>query len=172
MTTFGPGWQMMDSFGLWLTQINETFRISFFLTGGLNGRVRFDLVFSFFSSFMYPDLWKFDKNEKFNPIQCQPGPKVIMTFYQCPGFIILLGYFYAYFFHFQDGLLDRSWVAGVLSFEVMLSHILTQFLVLIGQTSITLVFMFLVFKIPCHGPIGLIILITILQGFTGMCLGK
>ena len=24
---------------------------------------------------MYPDLWKFDKNEKFNPIQWQPGPR-------------------------------------------------------------------------------------------------
>ena len=34
----------------------------------------------FFSSFMYPDLWKFDKNEKFNPIQCQPGPKVVLSF--------------------------------------------------------------------------------------------
>ena len=30
---------------------------------------------------MYPDLWKFDKNEKSDPIQCQPGPKVVMTFY-------------------------------------------------------------------------------------------
>ena len=34
-----------------------------------------------FSSFMYPDLCKFVKNEKFNPIQWQPGPKVCMTFY-------------------------------------------------------------------------------------------
>ena len=24
---------------------------------------------------MYPDLWKFDRKEKFNPIQWQPGPK-------------------------------------------------------------------------------------------------
>jgi hypothetical protein len=29
---------------------------------------------------MYPYLWKFDKNEKSDPIQCQPGPKVVMTF--------------------------------------------------------------------------------------------
>ena len=51
------------------------------MTGGLNGGVRFDLVFSFFSSFMYPDLWKFDKNKKSNPIQYQPGPNVVMTFF-------------------------------------------------------------------------------------------
>ena len=31
---------------------------------------------------MYPDLWKFDKNEKSDPIQCQPGPKVVMTFFK------------------------------------------------------------------------------------------
>ena len=29
---------------------------------------------------MYPDLWKFVKNEKFNPIQWQPGPEVCITF--------------------------------------------------------------------------------------------
>ena len=68
--------------------------------------------------------------------------------------------------------MDRSWVAGVLPFEVMLSHILTQFFVLIGQTTITLIFIFLVFKIPCNGPIGWIIVIAILQGFAGMCFGK
>ena len=45
--TLEPGWQMMDSFGLWSTQINEIFRISFFLTGSLNDRVRF-LFSSFF----------------------------------------------------------------------------------------------------------------------------
>ena len=44
------------------------------MTGSLNGGVRFDL------SFMYPDLWKFYKNEKFNPIHWQPDPKVCMTF--------------------------------------------------------------------------------------------
>ena len=50
------------------------------MTGVLNGGVIIDLVFSFFSSFVYPDLWIFDKNEKMDPIQCQPGPKVAMTF--------------------------------------------------------------------------------------------
>ena len=67
---------MMDSFGCFPTKINEIFRISFFLTGGLNGRVRFDLVFSFvFSSFVYPDLWKFDKNEKLNPSIVNLAPR-------------------------------------------------------------------------------------------------
>ena len=59
--------------------------------------------------------------------------------------------------------MDRSWVAGVLGIEVMMSHILTQFLVLLGQTAITLIFIFMVFGIPCNGPIGWLIIITILQ---------
>ena len=54
----------------------------------------------------------------------------------------------------------------------MLSHIFTQFLVLVGQTTITLVFIFLVFEIPCNGPIAWIVVIAILQGFAGMCFGK
>ena len=53
----------------------------------------------------------------------------------------------------------------------MLSHIFTQFIVLLGQITITLVFVFLVFKIPCNGPVGWIVVIAILQGFAGMCYG-
>ena len=67
------------------------------------------------------------------------------------------------FYNFQDGLLDRSWVSGVLAIEVMASHIMTQFLVLLGQTAITLIFIFLVFGIPCNGPVGWLIIITVLQ---------
>ena len=72
----------------------------------------------------------------------------------------------------QDGILDRSWVAGVLPSEVMISHIFTQFLVLLIQTGLTLVFIFAVFEIPCNGPVGWIVVIAILQGFAGMCFGK
>ena len=47
---------MMDSFGLWLTYVNEIFRISFFLTGGLNGGVRF-LFTSFFGHQGFVSNW-------------------------------------------------------------------------------------------------------------------
>ncbi len=72
----------------------------------------------------------------------------------------------------QDGLLNRSWVAGVLPSEIMFSHIATQFVVLLGQTGITLIFILLVFGIPCQGPLGWLIVLTILQGFAGMCFGN
>ena len=48
MATLVPGCQMMDPFGLWWTVFNETLSISFFLTGGLNGGVKCDLLIKFF----------------------------------------------------------------------------------------------------------------------------
>ena len=114
---------------------------------------------------------------KFNqPIYGEAEPS--FTEFMAPGIIIIIIFFLAvaltgeaFISEKQDGLLDRSWVSGVLPIEVMSSHILTQFLVLLVQTSITLIFIFLVFDIPCHGPIGWLILIAILQGFAGMTFG-
>ena len=40
MATLGPGWQMMDSFGLWWTNVNEIRNLSSFWPGGLNGGVK------------------------------------------------------------------------------------------------------------------------------------
>ena len=101
------------------------------------------------------------------------------TEFMAPGVIIIIIFFLAvaltgeaFISEKQDGLLDRSWVAGVLPIEVMASHILTQLLVVLCQTTITLIFTFLVFNIPCKGPIGWLIVIAILQGFAGMTFGK
>ena len=56
--------------------------------------------------------------------------------------------------------------------EILVAAVLTQFLVLVGQTIITLVFILGVFGIPCHGPLGWVIALTLLQGCAGMCLGE
>ena len=106
---------------------------------------------------------------KFNqPIYGSLNPS--FTEFMAPGVIIIIIFFLAvaltgeaFISEKQDGLLDRSWVSGVLPIEVMASHILTQFLVLLVQTSITLIFIFLVFGIPCRGPIGWLILIGNVQ---------
>ncbi|KAI4460748.1 atp-binding cassette sub-family h member 1 [Holotrichia oblita] len=70
-----------------------------------------------------------------------------------------------------EGLLDRSWVAGVTPGEILFSHVVTQFVVMCGQTALVLIFMMLVFGVQCKGDIGWVILITILQGLCGMCFG-
>ena len=111
------------------------------------------------------------------PIYGSSNPS--FTEFMAPGIIIIIIFFLsvaatgeAFIAEKQDGLLDRSWVAGVLPSEVMLSHILTQFGVLLIQTAITLIFIFLVFAIPCSGPVGWVVVIAILQGFCGMWFGK
>ena len=112
---------------------------------------------------------------KFNqPIYGSLNPS--FTEFMAPGVIIIIIFFLAvaltgeaFISEKQDGLLDRSWVSGVLPIEVMSSHILTQFLVLLVQTSITLIFIFLVFGIPCRGPIGWLILIGNVQFWLTSC---
>lgn len=70
-----------------------------------------------------------------------------------------------------EGLLDRSWVAGVTPFEILLSHVVTQFVVMCGQTALVLLFMIVVFGVTNNGDIILVIILTILQGLCGMCFG-
>lgn len=70
-----------------------------------------------------------------------------------------------------EGLLDRSWVAGVTPFEVLFSHVVTQFIVMCGQTALVLIFMIAVFGVTNNGELVWIVMLTILQGLCGMCFG-
>lgn len=70
-----------------------------------------------------------------------------------------------------EGLLDRSWVAGVTPVEVLMSHVVTQFVVMVGQTILVLLFMLVVYDVNCEGEIIWVICLTILQGLCGMCFG-
>lgn len=60
---------------------------------------------------------------------------------------------------------------GVTPFEVLFSHVITQFVVMCGQTALVLIFMIVVFQVECRGDIGLVITLTLLQGLCGMCFG-
>lgn len=68
-------------------------------------------------------------------------------------------------------MLDRSWVAGVTPGEILFSHVITQFVVMCGQTALVLIFMIVVFGVTNNGEIVWIVLLTILQGLCGMCFG-
>ncbi|KAI5641067.1 ABC-2 type transporter domain-containing protein [Phthorimaea operculella] len=70
-----------------------------------------------------------------------------------------------------EGLLDRSWVAGVSPGEILFSHVVTQFVVMCGQTALVLVFMILVFGVKCNGNVAFVIMLTLMQGLCGMCFG-
>ena len=53
----------------------------------------------------------------------------------------------------------------------MLSHVLTQLLVLSVQVALLLIFTFLVFEIPFRGQFIWVIVLTLLQGSCGMAFG-
>merc|ERR1719270_2325096 len=116
-----------------------------------------------------PIVWK-------EPVYSEKDPS--FTEFMAPGIIILIIYFLAvaltgeaFIMERAGGLLERSWVAGVKPSEILASHILVQFFVMIVQTVITLSFILFVFNIPCHGPILWLAIITILQGLAGMSFG-
>lgn len=62
-------------------------------------------------------------------------------------------------------------VLGVSPGEILFSHVVTQFVVMCGQTALVLIFMIIVFGVQCKGDIGWVIVLTILQGLCGMCFG-
>eukprot|EP00095_Tigriopus_kingsejongensis_P012233 snap_masked-scaffold87_size395581-processed-gene-0.4 protein:Tk12233 transcript:snap_masked-scaffold87_size395581-processed-gene-0.4-mRNA-1 annotation:"abc transporter g family member 20 isoform x2" len=100
------------------------------------------------------------------------------TEFMAPGVILSITYFMAvgltalsFIIERKEGLLDRSWVAGVTATEVMLAHVVAQFVVMVVQVALVLVFMIYVFNIPAKGPLIWIILLTIFQGICGMSFG-
>ena len=76
------------------------------------------------------------------------------TEFMAPGVILSITYFMAvgltsisFIIERKEGLLDRSWIAGVTSLEVMLAHVVAQFVVMVVQVGFVLVFMLLVFQV-------------------------
>ena len=60
-----------------------------------------------------------------------------------PGVILSITYFMAvgltalsFIIERKEGLLERSWVAGVTATEVMLAHVVAQFAVMVVQVSL------------------------------------
>ncbi|XP_078086631.1 ABC transporter G family member 20 [Mustelus asterias] len=100
------------------------------------------------------------------------------TTFITPGVILSIAFFLAvgltalsFVTERKEGLLDRCWVAGVSSLEIILAHAFSHLLTMIIQTALLLIFTFLVFKIPNEGNLFLIIILILMQGITGMSLG-
>lgn len=100
------------------------------------------------------------------------------TEFMAPGVILSITYFMAvgltsisFIIERKEGLLDRSWIAGVTSLEVMLAHVVAQFAVMIVQVALVLIFMIYVFNVPAEGPMVWIVGLTIMQGLCGMAFG-
>ncbi|XP_062499553.1 ABC transporter G family member 20-like [Corticium candelabrum] len=117
-----------------------------------------------------------------SPVQFGPhiyGPKTLkFTYYIAPGILVSISFGMAIgltaitlILERKEGLLDRSWVAGVNVFEVVFSHAVTQLFIIIVQMMFMVIFLILVFKIPCEGNVAYVLLLVILQGMTGMSCG-
>ncbi|XP_059166224.1 ABC transporter G family member 20-like [Physella acuta] len=71
----------------------------------------------------------------------------------------------------KEGLMERMIVAGVAPIEIMISHVLTQLLVMFGQVLLMFAIALLVFNMTHFGNIFCAISLVILQGLCGMTLG-
>nr|CAH0102208.1 unnamed protein product [Daphnia galeata] len=114
--------------------------------------------------------------EFMDPVYGKKNPS--FTDFMAPGIILTIAYTQAvsltaavFINERKQGLLDRSLVAGVRTSEILLAHLVTQFTVLVFQSSVVLLVMLLVFKITCQGSLALAMFITLLQGLCGMFYG-
>lgn len=71
----------------------------------------------------------------------------------------------------KDGLLQRSLVSGVYPNEYILSHVITQTVVVIFQIILVLLMAFFIFHIPNRGPVFWISVLIVMQGVAGMAYG-
>ena len=99
--------------------------------------------------------------------------------YMAPGVVVSISYIMAtgltalaFILERRDGLFERSLVAGVDTFQILIAHAMTQIIVMVVQILLVLVFTFLVFDIPSRGPFIWVILLLLLQGCTGMAFGQ
>ena len=71
----------------------------------------------------------------------------------------------------KDGVFERTLVAGVKTFEFIVSQINTQLIVLAVQVLLSIITMFYILDIQSKGSIVLVYFITLIQGMCGMALG-
>lgn len=66
---------------------------------------------------------------------------------------------------------ERAFVAGVKPLEVLSGHMLTCFLAVVSQVSITILLAFVVFKLENNGSLLEIFILIFLQGIQGLSVG-
>ncbi|KAH9423986.1 Canalicular multispecific organic anion transporter 1 [Dermatophagoides pteronyssinus] len=110
------------------------------------------------------------------PLMGNENPTV--TEFMAPAFIMSLSFFASIataaltlVLERKDGLLQRSLVSGVYPNEYILSHVITQTVVVIFQIILVLLMAFFIFHIPNRGPVFWISVLIVMQGVAGMAYG-
>lgn len=70
----------------------------------------------------------------------------------------------------NEGMLERSLVSGITGSEILLSHVVTQFVVMLIQTIVVLFCAFIT-VVDVHGSLALVATLTVLTGMCGMTFG-
>jgi ABC-type multidrug transport system permease subunit len=96
-----------------------------------------------------------------------PGILVMIVFFMALGLTAM-----AFVLERKQGLIYRSYVAGVKNVEVLICYMITQVVVMVVQIFLTLLVMLVAFKIPNRGSVMTIALICFIQGCCGMSFGK
>nr|CAD7424981.1 unnamed protein product [Timema monikensis] len=111
-----------------------------------------------------------------NPVYGDRIPN--FTDFAAPGVILTIIFFLsvaltsgAMLIERNEGMLERSLVSGITGTEILFSHVVTQFVVMCGQTAMVLIFSFVVFNITCRGDVATVSALTVLTGLCGMCFG-
>ncbi|XP_049880943.1 ABC transporter G family member 20 [Pectinophora gossypiella] len=71
----------------------------------------------------------------------------------------------------NEGILERSLVSGITGTEILFSHVTVQMLVMIIQSGVVLLVGFVFFKLTITGPVGWVIILTLITGLCGMTFG-
>ncbi|XP_071958454.1 ABC transporter G family member 20-like isoform X2 [Antedon mediterranea] len=138
-----------------------------------------DFISDLLSSIKFPKI-----NPKIAELPLQFGEPIYgteesdFTDFMAPGVILSIVFFLAvsmtsitFILERKEGLLERTWVAGAKATEVMLSHVVVQFVIIAVQTAIVLVFILLIFDVPNEGSLLMVIVLTLFQGLNGMAYG-
>ncbi|CAF1637198.1 unnamed protein product, partial [Adineta ricciae] len=111
-----------------------------------------------------------------NPIYGSLTPKFLN--FAAPGMMISIIYFLAigltaliFVVEKKEGLLERSWIAGVTIIEIMFSHIIVKFFIQIIQVVLLIVFAHFIFEVEFKGSLLLSMALIFLQGICGMTYG-
>ena len=71
----------------------------------------------------------------------------------------------------REGLLERNFVAGITTLEILLSTLLTQFFILCFQILFILLLIYIIFNGQTTGSLTLFIALILSQGFCGVLMG-
>ncbi|XP_013142145.1 PREDICTED: ABC transporter G family member 20 [Papilio polytes] len=71
----------------------------------------------------------------------------------------------------NEGILERSLVSGITGTEILFAHVLVQMIVMIIQTAMVLILGFVFFGLTINGPVGWVIVLTLITGLCGMTFG-